>query len=86
MLLSAFLHLDTFLNMGKGLTMEGFWSPLPRGSTSRGLEVEEGGAEEEAGEDTKGAGEEAVYLPSGISRQSSTLSHTSMAISPDSEA
>ena len=49
MLLSLFLHLDTFLNMGRGLMMEEFWSQLPRGSTSRGLEEEEEGEEAEAG-------------------------------------
>ena len=86
MLLSLFLHLDTFLNMGRGLMTEGFWSQLPRDSTSRGLGVEEAGVEEEAEVDTKGAGEVAVYLLSGISRRNSTPSHTSMAISPDSEA
>ena len=86
MLLSLFLHLDTFHNMGRGLMTEGFWSQLPRGLTSRGLGVEEAGVEEEAEVDTQVAGEEAVYLLSGIFRRNSTLSHTSMAISPDSEA
>ena len=86
MLLLLFLHLDTFLNMGKGLMMEGFWSQLPKGSTSRGLEVEEAGVGEGAGVDTKEAGEEAVYLLSGISHRNSTPSHTLMAISPDLEA
>ena len=66
--------------------MEGFWNQLQRGLTFKGLEVEEAGVEEEAEVDTKGAGEEAVYLLSGIFRRNSTLSHTSMAISPDSEA
>ena len=86
MRLSLFLHLDTFLNMERGPMMEELWSQLPRGSTSSGLEVEGAGEEEEEEVDTKGAGEEAVYLLSGISRRNSTPSRTSMAISPDSEA
>ena len=49
MLLSLFLHLDTFHNMGRGLMTEGFWSQLPRGLTSRGLGVEEAGVEVELG-------------------------------------
>ena len=86
MLLSLFLHLDTFLNMGRGLMMEGFWNQLQRGLTFKGLEVEEAGVEEEAGVDTKGAEGEEVYLLSGTSHRNSTPSHISTAISPDSEA
>ena len=86
MRLSLFLHLDTFLNMGRGLMMEGFWNQLQRGLTFKGLEVEEGGVEEEAEVDTQVAGEEAVYLLSGTFPPSSTLSLTSMATFPDSEA
>ena len=86
MRLSLFLHLDTFLNMERGPMMEELWSQLPRGSTSSGLEVEGAGEEEEEEVDTKGAGEEAVYLLSGTFPPSSTLSLTSMATFPDSEA